>query len=416
MPIPIAILTKNRTAAFERCVTSLRDNAALFGKHIRLVVSDDSVESGVRRNRQVLERLGLPFSHHDKYQRKEFASGFDCPEVMGALLPESEVAMGAARNFLLLALAGQRFVMLDDDMECKFAPVPGSDDKLRYAIGPRLEMQDCWVMDHVDETKLVDEDFLAQHMNLLSKPGVNLTVGGSVGDTGMSTSWWLLSSHAFLKKIKDPEQLDRTLQTRQLLCSAIHPTVVNWADCCGMSMGLDATELLPPFLPSQRGEDTLFGVTLGNCLRRRAAYCNYAMHHTPKRQAHLDQELSSLTFPVFSEFLLKVLVETNPQTLDVFGKTLQEISEKSDLNEFANGLVSDWRGRAYVRLGEEAREQPEFLAKAIEKVQLALSASGPYMAPSDIPAGSFRKHLKQFGTLMCAWPQIYSVARGINGL
>src|SRR5271157_3816134 len=102
----IAVLTKDRPEAFRRCVESLRANAKLLGKSVRLVVSDDSVSPAV--NHTVLVESGLPFVHCDRTFKTRFAQSLTAhipdhqSSIEFALLPDDPIAMGAARNFLML--------------------------------------------------------------------------------------------------------------------------------------------------------------------------------------------------------------------------------------------------------------------------------------------------------------------------
>ena len=171
MMTTLAILTKNRAAPFRRCLLSLRDNARSFGRDTRFVVADDSDDPA--ENRRALEESGVDFWHLDRGARGALAQALaaesGCPEEVArfAVLPGDDVAMGAARNTLLLALTGRRFVMVDDDMACKFAPVPGASDDIVTAPTGSRRKQTCWIIDGVDEGALLDEDFMSKHEALL---------------------------------------------------------------------------------------------------------------------------------------------------------------------------------------------------------------------------------------------------------
>src|SRR5205085_4084755 len=55
----------------------------------------------------------------------------------------------------------------------------------------------------------------------------------------------------------------------------------------GTFFGLDNRQLVPPFLPSGRGQDHILGVTLRSCFNRSYfAYLPYALLHLPVETRH----------------------------------------------------------------------------------------------------------------------------------
>lgn len=396
----VAILTKNRPDAFRRCVESLRANAKLFGKSVRLVVSDDSTSSA--DNHSVLVESGLPFVHCDREFKARFAQSLatKIPEhrssVEFALLPDDPIAHGAARNFLLLFLVGEKFIMIDDDMECKFAPIPGSSDDILWIPASSFTAPDGWAYKFAE---FIDVDFIAIHQRLLDL--VPLTVGGSVGDSGMTNACYLLSSKQFLQHVDSAETLAYALTQRQLLCATARPQVVRWVDCTGMSMGVDASSLLPPFVPVQRGEDSLFGLMLGNCFGKNAAYCNYAMHHTPRRISDLAADMCSITEPLFVSLLIEALIRTNPRSLSDFARALEHVNVES--------LAANWRFRFAQRIA--VSELPEFILTETRKLAASFRAAKPYQAPIGMSVDETNNRIRQFAELLNSWHMIFEAAR-----
>jgi glycosyltransferase involved in cell wall biosynthesis len=413
LPI-LTILTKNRTANLRQCVESLRANTNKFGKEVYLIVADDSDDSIVPQNRSVLEESKLPFSHFDRKFRASFVrdlvleSGCSLDVANFALLPDDPVAMGAVRNFFLLLLAGKRFIMLDDDMKCKFAPIPDKNDEIDHILGPSIEFPTTQILEK--ECELIDEDFISCHQRLMQE-GVVLTVGGSVGDSGVSNSYHFLGDLEFLNRIKSLEAMRTALQHRKILRYTSNPTIVNWICGSGMSMGINAEKLTPPFLPVQRGEDILFGLMLRNCFLERSAYCNYAMLHTAEREANLEEEQKTFPIPNFGEFIIKILYEDNPSSLEEFGLTLKSISSASNFSEYTANLVARWRQRVALKLEIWSLGLPDFIIQEIEKVRTELKNGAPFVTPLGLPLSSFRDRIRQFGDLLLAWPTLYATAR-----
>jgi hypothetical protein len=309
--------------------------------------------------------------------------------------------MGAVRNFLTLVLAGQQFVMVDDDMACKFAAVPNSSDEIVYSLKPVREFQTCWIIDEVNEKSLGDEDFIGKYERLFdAKVKPFLIAGGSVGDSGATNAYYGLIAPEVVSKLDSHERMLQVLCNRQVLRSTTNPQVVNWMICPGMSMGLDANELLPPFFPVGRGEDVLFGTMLMNCLKKPSAYCNYAMWHTSVRKADLTRDLETIAFPTFPEFIYILVCQTNPQSLDEFGRVLRQIASDE---KFKIGVVDDWRKRAVGLFSTRAGGLPEFIVRESQKVQQAYRAATPYEIPAFL--------IEKYGELLATWPSIFEAAK-----
>ena len=327
----IAIPTKNRTAAFSRCLESVRDNAEKYGREIEFLVVDDSDDGSNRGNQQALEMVGVPYRYYDRQAVADFASFLSrragVPlSLTQFLFKKTPASHGAVRNFLLLMSASEPSIMIDDDMVCKFADIPNRSNEVEYVLSPRVVYPTSSIISPVDEAQLVDDDFIGKHEALLKK--VPLTVGGSIGDSGVTHSYVFFRSPELLKQIAAaPDTMLPLLHTRQLLRSTARPKIVNWCCCVGMSFGIDPSHKFPPFFPVGRSEDVLFGGMLQNCYQELSGYCNYSMWHTPQRPDTEDGifTLGNTTAP---EFLYKLLAEGNPESLEMFGETLILVSNQ----------------------------------------------------------------------------------------
>ena len=412
----LAIPTKNRTASLRRCVESLRDNAKTYGRDVEFLVSDDSNESNAATNHSALKDLGVRFTHYDRGFKAQYAkelaakSGISPHITRFAILPNILTAMGAARNFLTLSSIGQKLVMVDDDMVCKFAPVPNRRDKIVWALGPIIGDQEE-IPAEVREDELVDEDFLAQHERLLGLRGVALTIGGSVGDSGAGNAYHMLTSRGILPRLDSPAALESLLVRRELFRVSPSPRIVRWPICTGMSVGLDARSPLPPFCPILRSEDVLFGLMLQNCFGRPSAYCNYAMWHTAKRSSTLKRDIANLAVPSFGDFIVQTLVCFNPQSLEEFGRVLVEASKTTGFEYFVERIIAAWREKFIVALAKRSIGLPDFLVRELKRLEEAVCSAPPYVTPSDLPVEEFRLRVRQVGELFLAWPALFEAAK-----
>lgn len=417
----VAIPTRNRTGALVRCLDSLKANAEMYGRDVRVVVADDSNESFVPSNRAALAACGLPFEHFDRGLRERFAldlaaaAGVPPEAAVFAVLPGASPDMGAVRNFLVLKLAGRKFVMLDDDMVCKFAAAPGGR-KTRWSLGPFVTSQDVRPLDGLArECQMVDVDFLGGLTGRLGEDGVVAAVGGSVGDSGAGNSWWCMVDPDFLEQVKgSTDGLRRALLYRQVMRSTAAPTVVNWPSLVTMNMALDAGSPIPPFLPLARGEDTLFGIMLRQFSAARTLYCDHAMWHTARRESSPEEELRAISTPLLAEFLLSTIVLWNPPTAQAYAAKLRQYAVAPDFQRLVDWVVdkrqASLRGRAAALM---ELDLPDFVLREVGRVREVLRRDGPY-APPDIGGLDFRAVLLQFADLLSAWPRLLGAAKGAN--
>lgn len=413
----LGIPTKNRTSELSRCVESFRDNARLYDRDVEFVVADDSTDTSVIYNHLALRKSGIRFRQYDRQLKVKFAeylareSGVDLPTVRFALLPNVLTSMGAQRNFLTLINSGKKFLSVDDDMVCKFATVPHRNDEILVSDKDKLEPQTNWLIEHVDESLLQDEDFIAQHEKMLGGD-VGLTIGGSVGDSGVGNAYSLLVSPGVLAQVNSVADLNYVMTNRQVLRSTMRPRIVNWADCTGMSMGMDASEIVPPFVPILRGEDTLFGVMMRQCEpHKKSAYCNYAMWHTPVRKADLADDLKRIAMPGFSDLLLRVLVKIDPPSLKEFGDFLVYLSASPSMLDSMGWMVGDWREKLAKHLEKLGLGLPFYLVRELQQIKTMVEALPTYEGPFDLPLDELRIRLRQVGDLFLAWPALFEAAR-----
>src|ERR1700739_2941864 len=399
----VGILTKNRTAAFRRCLESLRDNAKLFGRGVKFLVADDSDVKEARENFLALHEVGVK----SRYFNRDMIGIFSAvlakesghASALRFALGKTDISIGAMRNFLMLMCPNEPLIMIDDDMVCKFADVPNRSDEVQRTASSNFIFQEEWRIDGVDESTLVDEDFIAKHEQLF--PEVALTVGGSIGDSGLTNAYmpFIANDPNFQEHVAaSPEAMYATLRNRQVLRTSMNPQTANWILGIGMSMGVNPKFSLPPFFPSGRGEDILFATMLRNCLGGRGGYLNYAMWHTPKRVSDLDADLKDVGNLPLAEFIYLMLCEINPTDLDMFGQTLIALSE-SDLT----WVHRKWRLNLVEKMRSRAANYPEHVAFEMGKMCEALEANSKYAVPSQL--------IRDYGELLMAWPRIFEVAK-----
>lgn len=123
----VAIVTRDRPEALARCIEHLERVADRHGRRLHCSISDDSEEATAAGNRALLAaRTGpVSFNHADGASKRRFADALAAasaapPEVIEFALFDPlglELTYGANRNAMLLHLAGERFLGIDDDIE-----------------------------------------------------------------------------------------------------------------------------------------------------------------------------------------------------------------------------------------------------------------------------------------------------------
>ncbi|MEM9305264.1 MAG: hypothetical protein AAGE01_24360, partial [Pseudomonadota bacterium] len=288
----VAIRTCGRPAALERLLESLPPGG-------RVLVIDDSRDDGVvSANRAVVDRFAGA-THLDRAWRSRLmdhlvAAGCDESGMRTLLLPEGNgFAGGAAFNALLLLTAGERPIILDDDMIWTLAASPDDgagivrlsatteapitllqeDDsawepspfawyeRLPLACGQPLAIAAGELDLDLDLDSLADQSFAAAS-RLLDDATVKTVQFGYAGDAGMDTRVWLylMDSEAASAWWADKSTYFGQLERPRVQHCHRRPQV---SDISNFTVSaLDNTELTPPTVPTERGEDVVFNAFL----------------------------------------------------------------------------------------------------------------------------------------------------------
>ena len=179
----IGIPTRDRPQSLARALVSYAESARRYGRDIRFVVADDSRSADVQaQNRQrlgdVAERCGADVRYSGRSARADFAAALarraDVPldVTRFALLGDERFRFtyGAARNTLLLSLAGEVAVQVDDDTVCELRAAPEAVPGLAVSSkGPSA----FWHFESREAAlaaaPVADTDFLALHERLLGR-------------------------------------------------------------------------------------------------------------------------------------------------------------------------------------------------------------------------------------------------------
>lgn len=331
----------------------------------------------------------------------ELAAGSPALErrlTFGLLGPEDAFTAGAALNTALLWAAGQRAVILDDDVRPVVFPPP------RGERGPpgdptALEVAPCGGLD--DPAPL--RDALAVLPEALGAPVACL---GLRGDSGMrSSSGYLRRGGRWLAA--RAERWEALAVSRAVHRAA--PEAARGAHLMSAALLVDTTDFVPPpLLPVHRNTDGLWG--------RHLADIGQPALHLPMAVLHEEKPEGTCRVDARRDLL-------RPRATDLLSLLPVGAWEEARAAGWQESLRPKWRAhleRLAERLDDARRLTPRgprtrALHEDLELVLRAMSAAARAVpAPCDLPAGDAWAELSRLAgaylELLEVWPQIWARA------
>jgi hypothetical protein len=302
----VAIITWERPEALERLLKSIVANCDT-GKLHRLYVIDDSRETeNIGQNRALVEKFTaeteIPLQYFGQDEQQSLL------DALAKRLPEHEDAIrfladqsrwrdywtsGLARNLALLLSCGHRLVMMDDDSLCDVYNPGQPKPNISFSDDPReaefFADEQGWAARH----QPINPDPINRHMQCLGltfsealdvlgqnhlKPAsftnanalltselhpdspVLISECGSLGCPGTGGNTWLphMAPASLKRMLASEQETTNALNSRLVWSGRNNP---HFAPRPNMSQitGFDNRQMLPPYLPIERGEDRLFG-------------------------------------------------------------------------------------------------------------------------------------------------------------
>lgn len=477
----VGIVTCNRTKSLVRCLTSFIENNVRHGRNIDYVVMDDSPSARNRsETRRILTALASSYAVQIAYAGKEEKQAF-CQELIreGSLPPQvvefallgmegCGVLTGANRNGLLLHNVGKLFLSVDDDTVCRLAAMPQATSE--PALDSRPSFFEFSFFNERNDALLaipeVDGDILMIHEELLGRrpftsgtsrqsidlnncspsllasldqPDLNVAVTftGMLGDSAMQmpVAFLRLSlpSHRGLLACINSESFNE--QNREILRGVTRPTVTDNIWCMSTAVAFDNRKLLPPFMPVQRNQDGVFGLTLRRCFEQNL------FGHVPWVLLHDPPEVRAYPNDYFwkrtrtSDCIAACIMSLNflpgfqggATRLQALGQHLMEIGSLPlrDFEEFLR--IQLWKlHSAYLSTMETHLQTYQSssavwatnLRNHLENITQAITEAD-YVVPQTLLQGRTEESAKnllrtivfRFGELLWWWPRIDQTAR-----
>jgi hypothetical protein len=490
------IATCDRVERLERAVTSYRENARSHGRDLRIVIADDSRDArGRATNRQMLRRLATethPLTYFGADEKRRFAEALAehagvAPEIARfAMIAELDggafpwfTRVGANRNASLLLTAGEAFLAVDDDTTARAWTSPEHDPRARLVAG--RDPADILLLE--DEpfeafVRPVDIDVVGAFERLLG-PAPSLdalipvaapmpwpSIGdarltarvgsgaarvaaafpGLVGDFGGTSpfGYWgapfgslVLDGPGHDRLVETEDAYHARLTSRTIVRIARSPALSD-TDAISAFQALDNRDLLPPYLPVQRGQDRIFARMLWRCFEDTCfGHLPIALTHDPSRRrafAHAEVTRSASGYDTAKLMIDAVLscdlpnasgasrLESLGEQLVLLGSMPRAAFEArigAHASRTTMGLI-DWldghlRARASAP-GYWRSDVNAYIAKLRDSV-----ARPDYAVPLDLVGGgtlaeataSAQHLITAFGRVVIAWPTLVEAARDL---
>ena len=490
----IGIMTADRPALLERALASYIENNHQRND-VEYVVYDDSKDTAASAAsfavaQKLARQFGVPIrfagtQEREGYVRQLADSGAIVPELLEyALLNPRGYTLGQNRNTLLLDTVGSMIFCVDDDTVC--TPLQPSETHTDLQLATDGDPAEFWCYRDKSEAAAripaaAAQNVLAEHEQLLGKnvaeltdhqPGkftpvnqraeelirrverrdsvVRVTFNGLVGDCawGSPFGFWhepmgyLAFAGTSLERLTRAEEFyQQALQSRQLLRVTASPYLADASFSMLTFCGLDNRELLPPNLPTHRGQDLIFGEILWTCFTDSLfGHLPFALTHDPLPSRRFWP--GEITRSAAGVDLCRVLIEAmkllpeqatraNPaERLSRLGSHLIQLA-KLPPHIFGGKLIAALRAsnqqfrHAVMDRGAALMTQAPYYANDITRYfdkQKTAEGDAHYWIPLDLcgvdgfAAAEFRLRctLEKFGALLEHWPTIVRAARALR--
>jgi len=484
-PCPLAptrafVITCDRPAAVERLLDSLLRSAKL-SQHDALFLVDDSRDPANRAaNCEAVANFNLRSAKDMFYvgveAQQALLSGLTeaLPDhaagarfLLDPSLWEGKKTFGRSRTLCLLLSVGYRALVMDDDILCQTVLPPFNENGVGIGSGGLRKAtfypdeQAFW-----QAAKPADFDPLSGHASLLGSnlgqalqsanngaleqaqlrnvnaalanvlqadSPVLVTQCGSFGDPGTGgTNWALyLGEESVQRMVQAPHGMTAALENRLNWLGSTKPNFFKMPFMSQLT-GLDNSQLLPPYFPAFRGEDSLFGAMLV-AMHHHSMALEYpwSVPHVPleSREITMDSPIAATGgISLFSRYLTEHIDykdSNNPEhALKRIAQDTLRIAARSDTDlilDYRKELARGHADQLHLLHGQLARtkklgssEWEAYLTRGIEEVQRAISQSH---SPTEIPGAAanateaemlaeFRTMAQGFAAALAGWVEI----------
>jgi hypothetical protein len=481
----IGMPTCDRIEAVRRGLDSYLSNAIRHGRPVRAIVTDDTrAPDGQLRCREVLRELAQCHGREVLYagvaekrafiDRLAVASGVARPTLDFAFfgLEDSGPTFGANRNALYLASIGESFFSADDDtVGSLLAPEDAEqgmgfssyDDPTRVRMfkpGEALngQPQDVDLLTMLEQTlgrsvadlvprtsaQISLDDCEDDLMALLERGEgrVRLSWIGIAGDSGAgSAEFYMHLPHTQRSGMRTDDDYRAYCQSRLIFRAPTRLVVSSGTYCQTTALAFDGAGLLPPYFPTCRGEDLIFGRLLRIISPASlTAYHPLAISHVPhgRRTAVPPRAPRTVMRGAFHTFVRACLdlfvplpgLRGETSLLEEVGRHLCAVGtmSPSDFTALVRTMNNRSVGRAARALEHHLLHDGALLPPAYRKdlratIEMLLAGlERPVEPPQEFADGRTpeqalaftQRQLAAYGDLSAAWPAIVAASRALQ--
>jgi hypothetical protein len=466
----LAVVTADRPDSLKKCLISYIADLRRASLSIVIAVFDDSrnpisVDGNAKTIAEVGRGSGLAIFHvgrNTKLGLIDYLSANGVPPRVSSFAlfgtDKNASTTGANRNAALLFLAGSRILSSDDDVIC-------TPHALLESLSPeKLRAPDGWETFFINDldsafkyVKPVDISCFAladQYLSMDATPvgpstpmperirsnralgksqHIVATLCGTIGDSGMPTGASLMASDGAnrLRFLADEASYRRNRMT----CATVRmvpKVVIGSSELVSTTTltGFSNKQILPPFSPNYRGQDSLFGITVAQIYPEGLiGLMPVGLLHDPQRQRQYDPlplhfgQARAVSAVVRAVQVPSHLLATDRMT--TLGLSLKKIASQST-DSFRAQFLSLLNRQATLELHQLEKlllvnqRTPAYWAKDmsewINSVKQNISHSSLFRPAECQACGAdaldvMQEYLKEFGDLLAWWPTIVGLAR-----
>lgn len=356
-------------------------------------------------------------AHHGRATRRiEFALG---------------TGVGCVRNWILLLNVGRRFISIDDDHVYRFRQFcppmarPNSVRSVGYSDA----------LDSLEERSIPYTGEPAQE--LLQALDCSTATGGPVfaAMAGVFGGRWFSRPHGVLQASDDLHRFSygrrrKYVRMKENPVGSLQATEVMTSNsgffmtgCCS----IDARQLLPPFPPITRTEDT-FWATLATSLvpGSGVAYLPFSIYHDPENKRPFTEDEYRTVSPDFGLINLLILRDLSyqrppcagPAGYETIGQRFLEIAALND-EEWREYLKELWLEHIRQAIGDaetklrRCQAKPRWWAEDVHRFIEDAREQATAPPPADTKR-HHRSYLRWYAELLNDWPVIWAAAQELN--
>ena len=422
-----------RPLLLHRCLLSFLRACQPYDQSFELVVAHNGSYAEEERTRGVLRELArepgldsvrfIGRAERRRYVEQLAAQLGGDEEVRAELVYALERvgSDGSNRNLLQLELVGDAYVSADDDTVALFSLVPEAELSDPFDECIDFDPTEFWFYGSREESFADASPHAVCPLwvfdSLLGRD-VRIAQTGLVGDSGMEPSPYLLHHRGAATRARLLDDYALARACRYVRRGVARPTLAAGHMFMTTFCGFDGSDLLPPFLPLDRGADVLFAETLRATQLSLVGHVPLCVRHDPMPASPRAPMLSQLGVRATPAHLVSLALREWPRPKFTSGR-----ARMRSLCAFLDDLVHDERAFAseftalrfnYLSNALEAFELNVAGAEFGEDIDRARRAYADALRSAEVDVARAGTFISAFARLLAIWPDVDVAARRLR--